>query len=262
MAIGGAELTNRPENEALHDYVLSLSAAEEPRICLLPTASGDPEEQIAAFHTAMSRRPCAPSSISLFRLGTAPVDLPGHLLAQDVIYVGGGSMVNLLALWHEHRIDRILHSAHARGIILCGYSAGSMCWFEQGVSRGGGRPMPRAGLGLLGGSHCVHYSQNPDRRNAYRRLVGSGEIPPGLALDDHAAVLFRGGRTADVVVAHERAAAFWVERAGPAAATERRLGARLLASPSPAREHPELEEMRELRRHRSTAASGSSRHRH
>ena len=73
VAIGGAEFTMRPENEALHDYVVADRLGRPtPRICLLPTASGDPHDQIVAFHGAMERRGCEASAISLFRLGDAP----------------------------------------------------------------------------------------------------------------------------------------------------------------------------------------------
>lgn len=261
VAIGGTEFTMRPENEALHDYVLGQAgggpgAVPEPlRICLLPTASGDPHEQIVSFHGAMERRGCLASAISLFRLGVAPVDLAEHLLGQDVIYVTGGSMVNLLALWLEHRIDEIIRAAHERGIVLCGYSAGSMCWFEQGLSRGGGAPASFPGLGLIGGSNCVHYSQDPTRRDAYRRLVGEGAIPGGLALDDHAAALIREGELVEVVRSRETAAAYRVERGADGSVVEVEVPSRLLP---PARATTELglAEMRELRRARSGATAG------
>jgi peptidase E len=250
VAMGGAEFAMRPENEALHDYVLEQVASESaPRICLLPTASGDPHDQIVSFHAAMERRGCIASAISLFRLGVAPVDLADHLLDQDVIYVTGGSMVNLLALWREHKLDEIMRTAHERGIVLCGYSAGSMCWFEQGISRGGGAPAPVAGLGLLPGSHCVHYSQDPDRRTAYRALVASGELAPGLALDDHAGALFRDGEIAETVRATESAAAFRVEP-GNGEAVDVRLECRLLPIPQDVAEIG-IEEMRERRRQRA-----------
>lgn len=255
VAIGGAEFTMRPENEALHDYVLAHAEREngpdaEPlRICLLPTASGDPHDQIISFHGAMERRGCVASAISLFRLGVAPVDFAEHLLAQDVIYVTGGSMVNLLALWREHRIDEIVRTAHERGIVLCGYSAGSMCWFEQGISRGSGAPAAFGGLGLVAGSHCVHYSQDPPRRDAYRRQVGQGEMLPGLALDDHAAALIRDGELVEAVRSRDTATAYRVEADGDGV-VETRIDSRLLQSSAPAVE-PGLEEMRELRRARS-----------
>ena len=249
VAIGGADFAMRGENGPLHDYVLGLAPERRPRICLLPTAGGDSREQIAAFHAAMGRRPCEPSVLSLFRLAEEQVDLRGHLLAQHVIYVGGGNMVNLMALWREHRLGEILTEAHARGIVLCGYSAGSMCWFDQGVSKGAGRPVVTAGLGLLAGSHCVHYSQHPDRRAAYLDLIARERIPGGLALDDHAAALFRGGELVEAVRSRGGARAWLVRREGRLA-IEQPLACRLLP---PARVAPgggdgPLEEMRALRR--------------
>ena len=258
IAIGGAEFAMRPENEALHDYVLSFVERPRPRICLLPTASGDPHEQIRSFHSAMERRGAVASDVSLFRLGVAPMDLAKHLLAQDAIYVTGGSMVNLLALWREHRLDEIMRTAHERGILLCGYSAGSMCWFEQGVSRGGGAPASVPGLGLVGGSHCVHYAQDPARRDAYRRFVASGEIPGGLALDDHAAALIRGGELVEAVRSKQSAGAFRVEADGSGGVEEERLESRLLPAWTPP-EEPGLEEMRQLRRFHARSAATSHR---
>lgn len=247
IAIGGADFTMRPENEALHDYVLSQAPGDRPRICLLPTAGGDPREQIRAFHTAMDRRGCRASSLSLFRLGESDVDVATHLLAQDVIYVTGGNMVNLIALWREHGIAPILREAYARGVVLCGYSAGSMCWFEHGLSTGLGRPVPNTGLGLVPGSHCVHYSQDPSRRSEYRRLVGSGELPAGLALDDHSAALIHGGELREAVASRRGAAAYRVTGDGSGGSAESLIETRLL---EPVHRPPEsaLEEMRELHR--------------
>src|SRR3954470_19258456 len=97
VAMGGAEFVMRAENEALHDYVLALAPNPEPRICLLPTASGDPQEQITSFHAAMDRRSCVATAVSLFRLGEISIDLASHVLEQDIVYVTGGNMVNLMA---------------------------------------------------------------------------------------------------------------------------------------------------------------------
>lgn len=260
VAIGGAEFTMRPENEALHDYVLAKAGGTPGaplRICLLPTASGDPHDQIVAFHGAMERRRCVGSAISLFRLGVAPMDFAEHLLAQDVIYVTGGSMVNLLALWREHRIGEIMRAAHERGIVLCGYSAGSMCWFEHGISRGGGAPDAVEGLGFVAGSHCAHYSQDPGRRDAFRRLIAAGRIPPGLALDDHAAALIEDGELVEAVRSRESSSAFRVLPGEDELADEIEIEARLL-EPSPAVVETGLQEMRELRLSR-TRAAGSPR---
>jgi peptidase E len=258
VAMGGAEFAMRAENEALHDYVLGLASRPEPKICLLPTASGDPQEQITSFHAAMDRRGCVATSISLFRLGEIRIDLASHLLAQDIVYVTGGNMVNLMALWREHGLDEILCEAHRRGTVLCGYSAGSMCWFEWGVSRGVGQPVATRGLGLIEGSHCVHYAQDPSRRSAYRELLGTGAVPAGLALDDHAGALFRDGAMVEAVRSRESAGAYRVE-AGPDGVVETALPVRLIESTPSAPREPALDEMRAIRRMRSGAGSRTMR---
>jgi dipeptidase E len=251
VAIGGADFGLRDANGPLHDYVLGLAPAERPRICLLPTAGGDSREQIASFHAAMGRRDAEASVLSLFRLEEHTIDPRSHLLAQDVIYVGGGNMVNLMALWREHGLGEILVEAHRRGVVLCGYSAGSMCWFEQGVSKGAGRPVVTAGLGLIAGSHCVHYSQHPDRRAAFLDLVGRGEIPAGLALDDQAAALFRSGRLLEAVRSRSSAGAWLVRREGGVAVEEPLTCRHLPAGAVAAGAGDALEEMRDLRRRRA-----------
>src|SRR4051794_27858062 len=114
--MGGGGFTMEPDNPALDAFVLSLATRSWPRICFLPTASGDPAEQIRAFHARFDDWPCEPSTIELFRLGQRPVALREHLLAQDIVYVGGGSMRNLLAIWREHGLDRILAEAWRSGI--------------------------------------------------------------------------------------------------------------------------------------------------
>lgn len=250
VAMGGVEFSMRPENEAIHDYVIGLAAAERPRICHLPTASGDPREQIAAFHTSMDAREVEATTISLFRLGESKLNLAAHLLAQDIVYVGGGSLVNLIALWREHGLDSVMGEAHASGVILCGYSAGSMCWFEHGVSRGSGKPAHADGLGLLSGSHCVHYSQDPARRSTFLELVGTGAVPGGLALDDHSAALFRDGELIEAVRSREGARAFAVSAGDGVDADEAPIGTRMLQAPVRG-ERGAVEEMRALRRLRS-----------
>ena len=188
---GGHDFTAQPPDRAIRDYMLGLLESARPRICLLPTASGDPAEQIARFYGSFGDLDCEPSDLSLFRLGAKPVAIRDHLLGQDMIYVGGGSMANLLAVWEVHEMGGILSLAWQRGILLAGQSAGSMCWFEAGITRSSGRPVAAAGLGLLPGSLCVHYHQEPERRSTYLGAVGRG-MPAGHGLDDYAGLLWEG----------------------------------------------------------------------
>ena len=195
LALGGHDFTSRPPDRAVCELMLRLAtsaAGERPRICILPTASGDTSEQIGRFYAAFGERPCEPSDLSLFRLGRRPMALRDHLLEQDLIYVGGGSLLNLLAVWEAHELRAILSLAWRQGIVLAGQSAGAMCWFEAGITKSSGKPRPAAGLGLLAGSLCVHYNNEPDRRAAYLEAVGDG-MPGGYGLDDYAGLIWEGG---------------------------------------------------------------------
>lgn len=199
--MGGGGFTMEPGGSSLDDFVLRLGRRAIPRICFLATASGDLNEQIVGFYGAYGDRPCEPAHLSLFRLGTRPVDVEALLLAQDVIYVGGGSMRNLIAIWRTHDLDRILRRAWESGVVLAGLSAGAMCWFEGGVSKSGGRPEATAGLGMLPGSLSVHDDSEPERRPAYLAAVAAGTLPDGYAVDDGVGLLYRGRRLERIVAA-------------------------------------------------------------
>jgi peptidase E len=220
FAMGGGGFTMEPGNPAFDDYIRALPAAPAPRICLLPTAGGDSEDQIRRFYAAFGDAECRPTHVSLFRLGARPVPLREHLLAQDLIYVGGGSMVNLLALWRAHGLDDILREAWQAGIVLAGLSAGAMCWFEWGVTKGIGHPSPARGLGFLPGSLSVHYDGEAERRPVYLAAVAGGAIAPGWGLDDGAGLLFRGTRLAEAVASRPGARAVRVRAAGGEAVEE------------------------------------------
>jgi dipeptidase E len=210
IAIGGGGFSARPGDPELDAYVLEHASARSPAICLLPTASGDPDDQIQRFYRAFHELDCMPSHLSLFRLGTRPVDVRERLLAQDVIYVGGGSMSNLLAIWRVHKLDEILYEAWRRGIVLCGISAGSMCWFRAGITKSHGEPRIAAGLGFLPYSNSVHWSSEPERRTVFRTAIAGGELPAGFGVDDGTALLFAGTDLVEVVRAQRSAGAFRV----------------------------------------------------
>ena len=171
-----------------------------PRILFLPTASGDPRDQIGRFHAAFGDRPCEPEVLSLFRMGDLRRPLREVVLSQDVIYVGGGSMRNLLAIWQVHGLDRMLRDAWERGVVLAGLSAGAMCWLQGGVTTSSGAPEPTPGLGLLPGSLSVHADTEPGRRAVYLAAVADGTLPPGWIADDGVGLLFRDMELERVVV--------------------------------------------------------------
>ena len=208
LALGGHDFDRRAGNDAICDLIVELAGSARPRICLLPTASGDPEDQIGRFRRACAERDCVPEVISLFRLGEKPVDLREELLAQDVIYAGGGSMLNLRAIWRTHGLDEILRECWHEGILMCGQSAGAMIWFEGGITSSRGAPAVAAGLGLLPGSACVHYLTEPLRRRTFLRAIAAGDLGPGLGLEDQTGALFENTELAETVSAREGAQAW------------------------------------------------------
>jgi dipeptidase E len=192
FAMGGGGFTMEPTNPLLDDFVLGLTSAQEPRVLFLPTAAGDTTAQINAFQARFADRMCVPEHLSLFRLRETRRPLEEIVLDQDIIYVGGGSMRNLLAIWRAHGLDRLLLQAWRAGTVLAGLSAGAMCWFQAGITRSSGPPEPIAGLGLLDGSLTVHADGEPERLPVWLAAVRDGALPGGWALDDGVGLLFRG----------------------------------------------------------------------
>jgi dipeptidase E len=199
------------EGSLLDDYVLELTGRSRPRVCFLPTASGDADHYVVRFYRRFAAS-CDASHVSLFRrdqgMGVED-DLASHLLSQDLIYVGGGNVVSMLGAWRAHGLDSILRRAWRRGSVLCGPSAGSLCWFEQALSAFHGAPRPVRGLGLLPYSNCVHYDAEPARRAEYARFVGDGMIE-GFAVEDGVALHFRRKRLVGVVSSRRDGRAYHV----------------------------------------------------
>jgi dipeptidase E len=207
FAMGGGGFTMEPDNPALDDFVLSLAQAREPRVLFLPTASGDPATQIARFQARFGGRACRAEHLSLFRLHGTTRSIDEVILSQDVIYVGGGSMRNLIAIWKAHGLDVALAEAWRRGVVLAGLSAGAMCWFAGGVTRSSGPPEPIEGLGLLPGSLTVHADGEPERLPVWLEAVRTGGLPGGWAADDGVGLLFREERLERVVASRPGAIA-------------------------------------------------------
>src|SRR5205085_7787427 len=128
VAFGGGGFSMEAGNPLLDDHVLSLAGSDRPRVCFLPTASGDADHYVVRFYRAFPPTRCEPSHVSLFRRDRTAPDPADHLLEQDVIYVGGGCVRSLLGVWRAHGLDDVLRECWERGVVLCGVSAGSLCW--------------------------------------------------------------------------------------------------------------------------------------
>lgn len=213
IAMGGGGFSMEPDNPLLDRYILQQANKSRPKICFIPTASGDADGYIEKFYDFFNQQECAPSHLSLFKLPTR--DLERFVLDQDIIYVGGGNTKNLLLLWKEWGLDKILRKAWEEGIVLAGLSAGSICWFEEGVTDSYGDKLePLQALGFLKGSHCPHYDGEAERRPAYHQFVDQGILQEGIAADDGAAIHYIGQDIKRIVSSRPEAKAYRVSKSG------------------------------------------------
>ncbi|TSB46007.1 peptidase E [Alkalicoccobacillus porphyridii] len=178
IALGGGGFSMEPDNPLIDEYILNQASIERPAICFLPTASGDQDHYIARFYHAFKEKSCNPTHLSLFEPNFDRLE--EFVLAQDIIYVGGGSTRNMLVLWKEWGLDIILKDAYYKGIIMAGISAGANCWFEEGLTDPLNGPLYKIdGLGLLEGSICPHYDGEEKRKPTYQNLIKTGQMKAG-----------------------------------------------------------------------------------
>jgi dipeptidase E len=230
VAFGGGGFSMDWGNRLLDDHLLALTGVDRPRVCFLPTASGDADHYVVRFYRAFEASRCEPSHISLFRRETGVGDPRAHLLAQDLVYVGGGSLISLLGTWRAHGVDLALRDAWSAGVILCGGSAGSLCWFAEAVTAfHEGPPRRIEGLGLLPWSNAVHYCDEAGRRDAFRDAIADG-MAPGYGAGDGAALHFVGTKLAEVVGSRPDAHAVHVAASSDGLVLERELPIRYLAA--------------------------------
>ena len=206
IAIGGGGFYRDAENLALERYVIQQTGVDSPRVAFVPTASGEPDHYVSSFYTAFLKLGCRPSVLTFFK---RTPELRSFLLNQDVIYVGGGNTKTLLAVWRDWSVTEILREAWESGIVLTGVSAGAICWFEQGLTDSFSDELrPLDCLGFLPGSCCPHYDGEAQRRPSYHRLLASGEISPGVTIEDWTAVHFIGSELHCVVASKRGARAY------------------------------------------------------
>jgi peptidase E len=198
VAFGGGGFAMEPDNPLLDDYVLSLTGKDRPRVCLIPTASGDSLAWLDRFYELFTEDRCEPTHLALFSRSVD--DLYEFLAEQDVIYASGGNTVNLLAIWRAQGLAEVLPRVLAQGTIACGVSAGALCWFERGVtdSYGPGLNPLENGLGFLSGSFCPHYDSDPRRPFTYPEYVRKSGVA-GTAVEDGVALHYVDGQLQRVV---------------------------------------------------------------
>jgi peptidase E len=209
VAAGGALLLDTGPLK-LERYILNATGKAKPRICFVPTASGEDLSYVNRFFESYARFGLELEVLRFFR--RTPADLRDYLFGFDVVQVGGGNTRSMLAVWRHWGFDAVIREAWERGIVLCGSSAGSICWFEEGLTDSvAGELISMDCLGFVAGSHCPHYDAEKERRPFYQRLVGNGSIRAGYACDDGAALHYVGDRLSTIVAATPAARAYRVE---------------------------------------------------
>ena len=221
IAIGGGALPAELDNLLLVRYFLRQTRRSKPKVAFIGAAGGDAEAGRLRFYAGFSQFECKPTHLPLF--ARTPRDLESFVLEQDAIFVGGGNTRSMLAVWRDWGLDRHLKTAWERGVVLGGGSAGSICWFEHGVTDSVAGPLTALPcLGFLRGSNCPHYDSEPLRRPTFRKLIASGRIPDGVAADDGVGLHYVDGRLTRVISSRARARGYRVTRLG-FRAVERRL---------------------------------------
>ncbi|MDF1815645.1 MAG: peptidase E [Verrucomicrobiales bacterium] len=233
VAMGGGGFLMEPDNPLLDDFVLSLSPKKMPKVCFVPTAAADSATILVHFYRNFSGRAVA-TDLTIYDPSTVP-RRPSHtnmiedyIAEQDIIYVSGGNTVNMLAIWRAHGIDKILRKAWQEGKILCGVSAGMLCWFQGGVTDSfGDADVLHDGLGFIGASACPHFDGEEKRRPAYHQFIKEG-LPAGYAADDGAALHFLGTKLVEAISSRQNASAYFVEKDQSGETTEKKISTRFL----------------------------------
>jgi peptidase E len=215
----------------LTDYAIELAGVDgrAPRVCFLATAMGDSSEIIRNFYDAAQQRGLDAAHLALFGMPNVE-DITEHLLAQDVVWVWGGSVAGLLAMWQLHGVGEAMRAAWRAGVVLTGVSAGSICWHLGGTTDSFGpdlRPVTN-GLGLVPYSNGVHYDSEAQRRPMFQTLIAAGTLPAGYATDDGVGLLYRGTEFVEAVTEIDGKGAYYVERTSPGQAAESPLDVRRL----------------------------------
>lgn len=216
---------------ALTEYALELAgvSGRTPKVCLLATALGDNPFVVASFYDAAQQRGLHASHLSAFPMPNV-ADVTEHLVEADVIWVMGGSVVGLLAMWRLHAWDKALRTAWQAGVVLTGVSAGSICWHVGGTTDSYGPELRQVtdALAFLPYGNAVHYDVEEQRRPLFQALVQAGTLPTGYATDDGAGLLYRGTELVEAVTEEDGKSAYRVEPGPDGTAVETRLETRRL----------------------------------
>ena len=181
IAIGGGGFGANPGQGIIEAYILKQTKKKRPKICFIPTATGDNEAYKVNFYSTFSKLNCEPTHLDFFK---RTPDLKKIILNQDAIFVGGGNTKSMLAVWRDWGLDKILRTAYRNGVVMSGVSAGAICWFHQGVTDSWSSDLKiMSCLNFIKGTCCPHYDEEPERKPAVKKFLISRKIKDVYAID-------------------------------------------------------------------------------
>ncbi len=186
VAIGGGGFGRKNSPTMIENYILNLSQSDCPKVCFLPTASGDDDSYIVRFYNVFNRLKCSPSHIEFFK---RTINLSKHIANQDVIFVGGGNTKSMLSVWKEWDMKNILFEAYSNGVVMSGVSAGAICWFTSGITDSWDNELKILScLDFVKGTCCPHYDEEPSRIPYVKRIIQEQIISNCLSIEGGAAM--------------------------------------------------------------------------
>ena len=191
IAIGGGGFGRSNSSDLIEQYILNLSDKPTPKICFLPTATGDNDSYIVRFYSTFNRLNCIPSHIEFF---SRTINIQNHIMDQDVVFVGGGNTKSMLAIWNEWGMGHLLNDAYNEGVIMSGVSAGAICWFTNGITDSWQdklRILPC--LDFISGTCCPHYDEEPSRIPYVKKILVEQKVSNCISIEGGSAMHYIDG---------------------------------------------------------------------
>ena len=181
VAIGGGGFGRSLGNLLIEKYIVSLSKNKRPKVCFIPTASGDNDLYKLNFYRTFSKLNCITSHLDFF---SRTEDLEEMIMSKDIIYVGGGNTKSMLAVWRDWNLDKILRKAYEDGIIMSGVSAGAICWFDKGITDSYANNLEILNcLGFIKGIACPHFDEEKEREPYVREIIEKGLVDSCICIE-------------------------------------------------------------------------------
>ena len=210
IAIGGGGFGRNPNHRVIEQYIIDLTGLDNPKVCFIPTASAEDKSYIVNYYKSFSKLNCIPTHLNFFE---RTPNLRSILNKQDVIYVGGGNTKSMLAVWREWKLDILLKKLYDKGKIFCGVSAGSICWYNKGISDSWASNLSILDcLGFIDGVNCPHYHGEKNRQPSVHAFINDNKIDSCYASEDGSALHYKGGKLIGSIAFYKGAKSYFIHK--------------------------------------------------